>query len=89
LPISDDATRVLANVTFPLLCVFVLSHRDFLASISREQVGLLALLWCLVPWVFVWAGKPLASAAYFDLASIYHRVLDTGHTPTKPWLPIW
>jgi hypothetical protein len=78
LPISDDPTRVYAIVTFPLFCVFVLRNTDFLVSLGRELIGLLAFLWLLVPWMFVWHGKPLVTAVPYD---IYRAVNYLGIPP--------
>lgn len=77
LPISDDPTRVVAIVSFPLLAVMVLANRDFLASLSRETVGLCVLLWLLVPWTFVWSGKPLVSAAAYDVMVMARKLFHT------------
>lgn len=88
MPISDDPTRVYAIVTFPLVCVFLLSDADFLTSLDRPAIGLLFLLLLLVPFVFVWAGKPVVSAAAYDLWSLLQRALDTPFVPKDPRFPI-
>lgn len=88
LPISDDPTRVFAIVTFPLVCVYFLRNPSFLATIPRQTVGLLALLWCLVPWMFVWSGKPIVSAAAYDLYTAIHHLLDTRFVPKDPRFPL-
>lgn len=67
LPISDDPTRVYAIVTFPLCCVFLLRNPEFLATLGRELVGLLVLLGLLVPWMFVWHGRPLVTALPYNV----------------------
>lgn len=87
MPISDDPTRVYAIVTFPLLCVFILSDGDFLASLDRAAIGLLALLFLVVPFVFVWAGKPIVSAAAYDLWALIQRLFDTPYVPRDPRFP--
>ncbi|QCK84702.1 hypothetical protein E8L99_02335 [Phreatobacter aquaticus] len=63
-----DQTRVLAIVTFPLLYVFWLADRDFLASLTRKEVGGLFLIWLLVPWIWVWGGEPKWSVFPYGIA---------------------
>lgn len=88
IPISDDPTRVFANVTFVLVCVFLLANRDFLGSLTRETVGLIALFWIVTPWVFVWAGKPLGSAAFHDFAWISRHWFHIPNAIRDPRFPI-
>ncbi len=83
MPISQDPTRVFAIVSFPLIAVLVLANPAFLASLSRETVGLCVLLWLVVPWTFVWAGTPQVSAAAYDVMTGAHELLDT-YGPRDP-----
>jgi hypothetical protein len=83
LPISQDPTRVYAILTFPLIAVFVLRNSEFLAGIGRELVGLLVMLWLLVPWMFVWQGKPLVGAMPYNLQEAAHRLGQ----PAEPVAP--
>lgn len=87
LPISDDPTRVYAIVTFPVLCLFFLDDRDFLASFDRAALGTLVLLWILVPFMFVWSGKPIVSAAAYDLYKGIHHLFHTRYSPVDPRFP--
>lgn len=84
MPISDDPTRVFAIVSFPVLCACVLIDREFLATLKRETIGLLLLLWLLVPWTFVWKGKSLVSAAAYDTYLALHHLIDAPHNPKDP-----
>jgi hypothetical protein len=88
MPISDDPTRVVAIATFPLLCVLVLRNPEFLATIPRDTIGLWALLWCLVPWMFVWSGRPIVSALAYDLLSLLHHLFGVSHPPQDPRFPL-
>jgi hypothetical protein len=88
IPISDDPTRVFANTSFVLVCVFLLANRAFLGSLSREAIGWLVVLTCAAPWVFVWAGKPLGSAAFHDLAWIGRHWLHIPNSIRDPRFPI-
>jgi hypothetical protein len=92
LPISQDPTRIYAIVTFPLVAVFILRNSEFLARIGREMIGLLVVLWLLVPWMFVWQGKPLVTALPYDLYEAAYRLgfPDDGDAPRKgPRDPRW
>lgn len=88
MPISDDPTRVYAIVSFPLLCAVVLSNGEWLASLRRETIGLLALLWVLVPWMFVWAGKPIVSAAAYDVYWALKHLFGMTDVPRDPRFPV-
>lgn len=88
MPISDDPTRVYAVVTFPLLCALLLHNAEFLATIRPDTLGRWALLWCLVPWMFVWAGRPLVSAFAYDLLSVLHHLFGISSRPLDPRFPL-
>jgi len=88
MPISDDPTRVYAIVTFPLLCAVLLRNAEFLATIRRDTVGRWALLWCVVPWMFVWAGRPLVSAIAYDLLTVLHHLFGISAAPRDPRFPL-
>lgn len=88
MPISDDPTRVFAIATFPLLCVLLLRNAEFLAGIPRHTIGRWALLWCLVPWMFVWAGRPLVSAVAYDLLAALHYLFGISSPPRDPRFPL-
>lgn len=87
MPVSDDPTRVFAIVTFPVVSVYLLRNAEFLATIPREGLGLLALLGCLVPWTFVWAGKAIGSAALLDALQVLRYLLHMPHALTGPRFP--
>lgn len=84
--VSADQTRVLAIITFPLLTVYWLFNRPFLASFTNEQVAWLLLLWLLIPWGWVWIGEPRTSALPFDLAWLLHSVFGWFEIPENPAL---
>lgn len=88
IPISDDPTRVFTNVSFVLACVFILANREFLSSLSRETVGILVVFTCVVPWVFVWSGKPLGSAVFHDFAWAARHWFHIPNSIKDPRFPI-
>ena len=66
LPISEDETRVIAIVSFPLVLGYWLFEPGFLMSISRREAAVAFLVWVLVPWAWVWQGVPhLSALPYF------------------------
>lgn len=82
--VSADQTRVLAIITFPLLAVYWLFNRPFLASFTNQQVAWLLLLWLLIPWGWVWIGEPRTSALPFDIAWLLHSVFGWFEIPENP-----
>jgi hypothetical protein len=87
LPISDDPTRVYAIVSFLVVCAFVLSDAEFLATIDRPTVGRLALAWLVVPWVFVWAGKAMVSATGYNVLATFDTLFHTSGVFQDPRVP--
>ncbi len=67
LPISEDQTRVLSIVTFPLVFIFWLLNQEFLDSLDERFVAWLAFLWIIVPWAWVWQGVPRWSIFPFNM----------------------
>lgn len=62
LPISEDETRVMAIVSFPLVLGYWLFEPGFLKSVSRREAAVAFLVWIFVPWAWVWEGVPRLSA---------------------------
>ena len=54
--ITVDKTRVMGFATFPLLCTYWLLNPAFLERISRKTTEALALIWLVVPWIWVIEG---------------------------------
>jgi hypothetical protein len=81
-PVSGDQTRVISIVTFPLLAVHVLLNDAFLQRVSRQFVAMIGLLWLLLPWAWVWGGKPRGSAFSFDLAWLLHGMFGWFEVPS-------
>jgi hypothetical protein len=65
--IVNDQTRVIANVTFPLLFAFWLANPQFLGSVERREAAALLTLWFVVPWAWVFAGNPTWSVLPYDI----------------------
>ncbi len=85
IPVGDK-TRVLAIVTFPLVASFWILNKDFLASLSDRLVAWLLLLWCIVPWAWVW-GEPKWSAFPYDIAYVIHELFGWFSVPVE--LRMW
>jgi len=60
--ITVDKTRVMALVTFPLLCAFWLKDAEFLSGINKKLAGAFALIWLFVPWIWIIKGGCYPSA---------------------------
>jgi MFS family permease len=86
MPISDDPTRVYAVVSFLVLGAMVLGNGGFLAQV-KPHVGLLLLLWLLVPWIYVWSGRPIVSSAAYDVLRAVHAIIGDGKVPVDPRFP--
>jgi hypothetical protein len=82
LPIAADQTRVLAVVSFPIVFVYLVTNRRFLASISDLQGAGLFTLWILVPWSWVWGGRPKWSVFPYDIARILHYLFGWFEIPS-------
>ncbi|HVK91172.1 MAG TPA: VCBS repeat-containing protein, partial [Mycoplana sp.] len=84
-----DQTRVLAIVTFPLIFVFWLRDRQFLATLSDRFVGWAVLAWVLIPWLWVFGGKPQDSVLPNDAAVIYRKLLGHQLPEGLAFWPFW
>jgi len=84
LPVSGDQTRVLAIVTFPLIAAYWLFNREFLEKISKGEISLIFIIWAIMPWGWVWEGKPKWSAFPYDVAYILHRLFGWFNVPPDP-----
>lgn len=87
LPVSGDQTRVLAIVAFPLVCAYWLLNPDFLDKVSGREVAALFTLWALMPWAWVWEGKPRWSAFPYDVAYLLHQAFGWFNVPAD--LALW
>ena len=86
-PIVGDETRVFGIVSFPLLAAYLLLNRDFVASLSGRFVSCLFGMWVLVPWPWVWGGRPLVSIFPYNIAYLLHRLFGWFSVPTDQ--PMW
>jgi hypothetical protein len=86
LPVSEDQTRVLAIVTFPLVCVFWLFNQDFLENLQRWETSLIFVVWAMIPWSWVWRGMPKWSVFPYDVAFVLHKVFGWFDVPANPTL---
>jgi hypothetical protein len=84
--VSADQTRVLAIITFPLLAIYWLFNRDFLAQLTNQQVTGLFLLWMLIPWGWVWIGEPRSSTLPYDIVWLMNITFGWFDVPTNPAL---
>lgn len=73
LPITGDQTRVLAIITFPLICVYWLFNQDFLEKLNKPEASVFFVIWLIVPWGWVWDGIPKWSVFPYDLAFLLHQ----------------
>lgn len=86
--ISDDQTRVVAIIAFPLAALHWLLDRNFLSTVTRTQAAVLLLVYLLVPWTWTWGGKPMWSVFPYDVAYLLNTV--TGWPPLpRDLLPLW
>lgn len=86
LPVSDDQTRVVAIVTFPLVAAYWLFNPDFLARLGRRELAWLFVGWIIVPWIWVWKGVPKWSVFPYDVAYILHQWFGWFDVPAEPAL---
>lgn len=88
-PLTDDETRVFAITSYPLLAVRWLHAPGFLESINRRCIAKLALMWLIVPWIWVWQGEPGTSAFPYDVAWLLNRLFGWFNVPENaagwPW----
>jgi hypothetical protein len=84
LPISGDQTRVVAIASFPLVAAIWLLDEEFLKGLPKPTVAILALLWLVVPYAWVWQGRPLWSAFPYDLGLALHNLLGWFTLPAEP-----
>jgi len=80
-PFVQDQTRVLALVSFPLLFNFVLLNPRFLNTVSTTQASLFFLLWLILPWGWVFAGRTQGSVLSYDMVNLLHRLFGWFTVP--------
>ena len=81
LPMCEDQTRVLSIVTFLLLSVYWFLNERFLRTLSKQEVSLVFLIWAMMPWDWVFMGKPKWSAFPFDVAYLLHYLFGWFELP--------
>jgi hypothetical protein len=78
-----DRTRVMANVTFPLLFAHWLSNRTFLEALSRREVAGLFVLWAVMPLTWVGGGEPRWSVFPYMLVYAANQLFGWFTLPTE------
>jgi len=84
LPISGDQTRVVAIASFPLVASTWLLDADFPKRLPKPTVAILATLWLVVPYAWVWQGKPMWSVFPYDLGLALHNLFGWFTPPAEP-----
>ena len=67
LVLTQDETRVISIITFPLLAGYWLFDREVLARVSEREASFLLVAWLVVPWSWTWLGIPRWSAMPYDV----------------------
>lgn len=90
LPLVFDETRVGAIVTFPLVVSYLLLNASFIRSLDKKFVNFVFLAWLILPWGWVWAGRPKVSVLPWDLVIILNWFFGWFEVPLHPsgW-PFW
>lgn len=79
--IVNDQTRVIGNVTFPLLFAFWLTNAHFLGGVERREAAALLLIWLVVPWSWAFEGLPTWSVLPYDLVYAANKLFGWFHVP--------
>jgi hypothetical protein len=82
--ISGDQTRVVAIASFPLVAAVWLLDEDFLKRLPKPTVAILATLWLVAPYAWVWKGKPMWSVFPYDLGLALHNLFGWFTPPVEP-----
>jgi hypothetical protein len=82
--VSQDQTRVITIITFPIVMAYWLYDEGFLRSVTRREASVAMLVWGLTPWSWVWAGEPKWSAFPYDLLYVIHA-FGGGDVPAPVW----
>jgi hypothetical protein len=72
--ITEDQTRVVCIITFPLIAAYWLFNEEFLNRISDRVLSMVFLIWAMMPWTFAWAGTPRWSALPYDIVYVVYRI---------------
>lgn len=81
--IVADQTRVLSIVTFPLITIYLILNADVLADLDRKTVAITAVIWVIVPYIWVFGGEPKGSVLPYDLHYIAGVVFDFIGLPQR------
>lgn len=86
-PLVYDQTRVLAIVTFPLLYRAWIANPDFLRRLGGRRAAWLAVVWAVVPVIFVLGAEPFGSVLPYSLALLSHGLTGSPALPAD--LGMW
>ncbi|MFH1859753.1 MAG: hypothetical protein ABH870_01875 [bacterium] len=86
LPVCEDQTRVFAIISFPLIAAFWLFNCEFIDSLSNQLISWLFLLWIIIPWGWVWQGRPKWSVFPHDIAYFLSQLFGWSFVPANPAL---
>jgi hypothetical protein len=87
-PIIGDETRVLSILTFPLMAAYLLLNRQFLQSLSSHFVSWIFGLWLIIPWPWVWGGRPLVSIFPYNIVYLLHQWFGWFQVPKEAMWPL-
>jgi hypothetical protein len=71
---TEDQTRVVCIITFPLIAVYWLFNKEFLDRISDRELSMVFLIWAMMPWTWVWMGIPRWSVFPYDIVYVAYRI---------------
>jgi len=85
--LTQDQTRVLAVVTFPLLATWWLFNQEFLTSFYRLFAKKFLWIWLVIPWIFVWKQEMHGTVIGYDIQLALHQLFGWFSVPS--YLPTW
>lgn len=86
--IVEDQTRVVAVVSFPLIFTILLEGQSLLQCMSRPATLLLAALYLITPYAWVWTGIPQASSFPYAFYLLFKVSKGTHFEPWWSWF-VW
>ena len=79
--IYSDHTRVACILSLMLLVSEMLLDEEFLSSITSGEIVFFAVLWLIVPFVWVWGVVVQPSSISFDVQAVLHKLFGWFGVP--------
>jgi hypothetical protein len=83
-----DSSRVIQLTSFLPVAIGLLSNKGVLETISNKTIKIVALIWLIIPWVWIWQ-RSFGSVTIYTLKYIHSRVFNSDLAPWLGNISMW